>query len=116
MPQTVNVNFKYPIQVDLIDVKTRRHVSVAKKMKKDMQHTSALFTGNLKLPNSAFCISKTTKPISTKFIFFLPYICTTLHIKVKGNRFSIFQNLFLKIVKFPSHFSSLHKITNIRTF
>ena len=38
-----------------------------------------LFTGTIKLPNSTFCISKTTKPISTKFIYFcLTY--TLLHI------------------------------------
>ena len=53
-------------------------VSAAKKTKKDVRHTSVLFTGTTKLPNSAFCISKTTKPISTKFIYFLPY--TLLHI------------------------------------
>ena len=35
----------------------------AKKTKEDMQHTIVLFPGSIKLPNLAFCISKTTKPI-----------------------------------------------------
>ena len=47
---------------------------MAKKTKEDMRYTSMLFTGTVKLPNSAFYISKTTKPICTKFIYFLPYI------------------------------------------
>ena len=46
----------------------------AKKTKEDMWHKSVLFTGSVKLPNSAFCISKTTKSISTKFIYLLPYL------------------------------------------
>ena len=50
-----------------------RH-AVAKKTKEDVWHTSVLFTGTVKSPNSAFCISKTVKPISTKFIYFLPYL------------------------------------------
>ena len=44
-------------------------VSAAKKTKEDAHHTSVLFTGIIKLPNSAFRISETTKPISTKFIY-----------------------------------------------
>ena len=71
-----------------LKIKTHSSVSVAKKTKKDMRHTSVLFTGTAKLPNSAFCISKTTKLTSTKFIYFLPYIYTTSHIKIEGNRFS----------------------------
>ena len=69
-------------------IKTHSSVSAAKKTKKDVWHTSVLFTGTAKLPNSAFCISKTTKPISTKFIYFMPYIYTISHIKFEGNRFS----------------------------
>ena len=42
----------------------------------------------LKLLNSAFRISKTIKLIFTKLIYFLPYIHTTSHIKIVGNRFS----------------------------
>ena len=63
------------------DIKIHSRVSAAKKTK-DMQNTSVLFTGTVKLPNSAFRISKTTKLISTKFIHFLPYIYTTSHIKI----------------------------------
>ena len=70
------------------EIKTHSRVSAAKKTKTDAQHTSVLFTGTAKLPNLAFCISKIPKPISTKFIYFLPYICTTLHIKIEGNHFS----------------------------
>ena len=40
-------------------------VSAAKKAKKDVWHTSVLFTSTVKLPNSASHISKTIKPIST---------------------------------------------------
>ena len=69
-------------------IKTHSSVSVAKKPKKDARHTSVLFTGTVKLPNSAFCISKTTKPISAKFTYFLPYIYTTLHTKIEVNSFS----------------------------
>ena len=69
-------------------IKTHSSVSAAKKPKEDARHTSVLFTGTVKLLNSAFCISKTTKPISTKFTYFLPYIYTTLHTKIEGNSFS----------------------------
>ena len=68
--------------------KTHSSVSTAKKTKEDMRHTNVLFTGTVKLPNSAFCISKTTIPISTKFTYFLPYIYTTSHIKIEGDSFS----------------------------
>ena len=40
-----------------------------RKTKEDVKHTSVLFTGTINLPNSAFCISKTTIPISTKFTY-----------------------------------------------
>ena len=74
--------------IHAIIIKTHNSVSAAKKTKEDVRHTSVLFTGTVKLPNSALCISKTTKPISTKLIYFLPYICTTSYIKIKGNCFS----------------------------
>ena len=78
----------------------------------DMWHTSVLFTGIIKLPNSAFHISKTTKPISTKFIYFLSYIYTTSHIKIEGNRFSSsWEICYWKLPNFLHIF--LHKITNI---
>ena len=73
-------------------IKTHSSVSEAK-TKENVQHTSELFTSTIKLPNSAFHISKITKPISTKFINFLPYIYTTSHIKIEGNRFSISQDI-----------------------
>ena len=73
-------------QLDFI--KTHSSVSAAKKPKEDARHTSVLFTGTVKLPNSAICTSKNTLPISTKFTYFLPYIYTTLHIKIEGNSFS----------------------------
>ena len=72
----------------ITSIKTHSSVSAAKKTKKDVWHTSMLFTGTAMLPNSAFCISKTTNPISTKFIYFLPYIYTISHIKFEGNHFS----------------------------
>ena len=71
-----------------ISIKIHSSVSAAKKPKEDTRHTSVLFTGTVKLPNSAICISKTTLPISTKFTYFLPYIYTTSHIKIEGNSFS----------------------------
>ena len=72
----------------IVGIKTHGSVSAAKKTKEEVQHTSVLFTGAVKLPNSAFCISKSTKLISTKSIYFLLYICTTSHIKIDGNYFS----------------------------
>ena len=74
-------------------IKTHSSVSVAKKTKEDVRHTSVLFTGTVKLPTSAFCISKTTIPISTKFTYFLPYIYTTSHMKIKRNSFSSSQDI-----------------------
>ena len=49
----------------------------AKKTKK-MHGTQMcyLLAGTIRLPNIAFRISKTTKLISIKFIYFLPYIYT----------------------------------------
>ena len=55
---------------------------------KKTQDTNVLFIGTVKLPNSAFCISKTTILISNKFTYFLPYIYTTSHIKIEENSFS----------------------------
>ena len=67
-----------------------RHTAVCQRPRKQkkMCSTQVLFTSTTKLPNSAFCISKTTKLIFTKFIYFLPYIYTTLHIKFEENCFS----------------------------
>ena len=74
-----------------IKLLSRRHTVVCqrpRKQKQHVRHASVLFTGTVKLLNSAFCISKTTKLITTKFIYFLPYIYTTSHIKIEGNHFS----------------------------
>ena len=69
-------------------IKTHSSMSAAKKAKEDARHRSVLFTGTIKLPNSAFYISKTTIPISTKFTCFLPCVYKTSHIKIDGNSFS----------------------------
>ena len=73
-------------------IKTQSSVSATKKTK-DARHISVLFTCSIKLPNSAFRISKSTKLISNKLKYFLPYIYTTLHIKIEGNHFSISQDI-----------------------
>ena len=56
-----------------------RHTVVCQwpRKQKNVQHTSVLFTGIVKLLNSAFRISKTTKPIYTKLIII---IFSALHI------------------------------------
>ena len=41
------------------------------------KHAPLPMTGTVKLPNSAFHISKINKLISAKFLYFLPYIYTT---------------------------------------
>ena len=61
-----------------VDIKTRGRVSAAKK---DVRHTSVLFTGTAKSPFSTPHISIHTRPISIKFTYVIPYIYTTLHIK-----------------------------------
>ena len=69
----------------IIGIKTHGHVSAAKK---DVQHTSVLFTGTIKSPLSTPCISITTGPISIKYTHFIPSINTTLHTKFKENQLS----------------------------
>ena len=91
---------------------THNSVSADKKTKEYMWHTSVLFTGTIKLPNSTFHISKTTKLISTKFIYFLPYIYTTWHIKIKGNRFGSFWDFSsLKLPNFAHICDRIYKLT-----
>ena len=86
-------------------------MSAAKKTKEDVRHTSVLFIGTVKLPNSAFCISKTTKPISTKFIYFcLTY--TQLH-KSKLKEIALVVLEIFVPENYPHFSSPLHKITNI---
>ena len=112
------ISNKEPFLSDMYDRSRHTVASVPadKKTKEDMQHTSVLFTGTIKLPNSAFCISKTTESISTKFIYFLPYTYSyiTSHIKILRKSLQHFMRyLFLKIAQFSSHISSSYKITNI---
>ena len=76
-------------------IKTHSSVSAAKKTKEDMWHTCVLFTGIIKLPNSAFCISNTTKLISAKFKYFN---FSLLHIKIEGI-VSIFLEILILFVK-----------------
>ena len=62
--------------------KTRGCVSVAKK---NVLHTSVLYTGIVKSPFSTPHISITTKPISIKFKHYMPTIYTPLHTKFEEN-------------------------------
>ena len=67
-------------------IKTHSSALAAKKTKEDKRYTVCyLLVATVKLKNSVFRISKTTKLISTKFIYFLFYIYTTLHIKIEGS-------------------------------
>ena len=66
-------------------IKTHGRVSAAKEV---VWHTSVLFTGTAKSPFSTPHISITTGPISIKFIYFMPSIYTTLHIKFEENQLS----------------------------
>ena len=72
------------------EIKTHGHVSVAKK---DVQHTSVLFTGTTKLSFSTPHISITTTPISIKFTYSMPSIYMTLHIKLDEKRLSSLQDI-----------------------
>ena len=63
----------------LLRFKTHSSVSAAKKTKKDMRHTSILFTGTINLLNSTSCISKLpSRFLPNLYIFCLTY--TLLHI------------------------------------
>ena len=76
------------------ELESRHTMCQRPRNKKDPQHTSVLlFTGTVKLLNSAFRISKTSKLISTKFIYFLPYIYTTSHIQIKENPLSTYWDI-----------------------
>ena len=70
--QTYNL-LKFSLCTVYTTIKTHGHVSAAKK---DVQHTSVLFTGTAKSPFSTPHISITTGPISIKF----SYIFYALHI------------------------------------
>ena len=64
----------------LMQIKTQGRVSAAKK---DVQHASVLFTGTTKSLFLTLHISITTELISIKFIYFMPFIYTTLPTKFK---------------------------------
>ena len=59
---------------------THGHVSVAKK---DVRHTSVLFTGTANSPFSTPHISIATGPISIKLIYFMSFIYTTCILNLK---------------------------------
>ena len=88
----------------MITIKTHGRVSAAKKIR---ANTSVLFTRTRISPISAFRILKTIVPISTKFIYFMLYIYTTLHTKFERNRASSSRDIrsqkssdFLRILYF----------------
>ena len=95
-----------------------QYSAVAKKTKEDARHTSVLFTGTIKLPNSAFRLSKTNyyKLIITKFsqlyLFCFTYtlqLATSRIIKSKENHplQHFLRQLFVpENCQFSSHFSS----------
>ena len=68
-------------------IKTHGCVSAAKK---DVWHTSVLFTGTAKSPFSTPHISITTTPISIKFTYYMPFIYITWHTKFEENQPSNF--------------------------
>ena len=73
---------------DLWNQLKSRHTVVCRAAKQDTRNTSVLFTRTKILPILAFHISKGIAPISTKFIYFMLCIYTTLHTKFERNRSS----------------------------
>ena len=74
-------------------IKTHSHVSVAEKTK-----VCYLLWHCKKSPNSAFHISKSTKLISTKFIYFLPYIYSYMHYILHISKLKEIALIFLEIL------------------
>jgi len=70
-----------------------RHMVVCCAAKKVVHTTRVLFTQTEKLPISTSRSSKTTEPISTKFIYFMPSIYLTSHTKFDGDRASSSQDM-----------------------
>jgi len=70
-----------------------RHTVVRRAAKKVTRNTRVLFTQTEKLPISTSRSSKTTEPISTKFIYFMPSIYRTSHTKFYGDRASGSRNI-----------------------
>ena len=73
-----------------ISIKTHSLVSAAKK---DVRHTSVLFTGTAKSPFSTPHISITTGLISIQFTYYKPFIYTTWHTIFEENRLSGFWDM-----------------------
>ena len=84
-------------------IKTHGHVSAAKKA---VWRASVLFTGTANSPFSTPRISITTRLISIKFTYFMPYIYVTLHTKFERNRPSSSRDVFLH-ENCPMHFLHL---------
>ena len=82
------------IHLESVSVKTHSSVSVAKKTKEDVTHKCVIYWYH-KVAKFSLLYFQTTKPISNKFIYFLPYIYTTSHIKIKGNHFSSSFEIFV---------------------
>ena len=104
---TNNTEFLFSHFIAII-IKTHSSVSTDKKTK-DVWHTSVLFTGTVKLPNSAFCIYITTKPISTKFMCVLLYIyhkSGNFHVKII-HALNIHMDLFLWVYDTHKNISTL---------
>ena len=66
----------------IFSIKTHGQVSVARK---DVLHTSVLFTGTSNLRFSTPCVSVTAGLICTKFMHFMPFISTILHTQFDEN-------------------------------
>ena len=95
------------------DIKTYVYgcVSVAKK---DVRHTSVLFTGTTKSPFSTSHISITTGLISIKFTYCMPSIYITFQTKFEENWISILRDIcFWKLPIFFTFSSSLHQFKTI---
>ena len=81
MPTALQYNLEGHLCVNAC-IKTHGCVSPAKK---DLQHTSVLFTGTAKAPFSTPHISITNGLISIKFTYFMPSMYKTLHTKFEKN-------------------------------
>ena len=94
-------------------VKTQCCVSAAKK---DVRHTSVLFTGTAKYPFSTPHISITTGPIFITFTYFIPSIYTTLHTKFSDKYSSLWDMHFWKLPNFLHIFFFFTTIYNNSNF
>ena len=79
-------------------IKTHGRVSAAKK---DVRHTSVLFTGTAKSPFSTPHIFITTGPISIKFTYFIPSIKTHGRMSAAKKDVQYTKVLFTRTIKSP---------------